>query len=762
MSKGYGEDVCDLDEIDTIPQFVRYTGGHEPSAIYPLRKWSDLMRHELIRILPYKIYFNRMFLIALTCFSLPAVWRNAAAQTSADHAGDKYLWLEDVSSDRAMAWVKAENERTSKVLESDRRFADLRAAALQVLESPDRLPRPDFHSSVVYNTWQDAAHVRGILRRTSLADYANPEPNWQTVIDYDALATKDHERWVSKGLNCLPPENQMCIVALSSGGEDAVTLREFDLQAGTFVKNGFLLPRSKQRITWVDKDTLLVARDWGAGTMTASGYPFVVKLWHRGQPLDDSKEVFRGVQTDMVADADSLVDGDGHRVTVVERQVNFFEQERSILTPAGPVKIGLPPKAYLNGLIKDQVIATLNEDWHPEGQSSMFVQGSIISISLPELKKDPRHPKAELVFAPTPVEFAQEVEITKNHLVLTTLEKVQGRAYICSLDAAGVWTRKRLDLPDNQTVSVVTTNQTGDEFFLSLQGFLTPESLLLGDAGAGAVRTVKTMRPQFDASGDVVEQFEALSKDGTKVPYFVVRPRNLRFDGNNPTLLTAYGGFQLSSTPRYDAATGKLWLERGGVFVLANIRGGGEFGPAWHEAGLKTNRQRIYDDFAAVGQDLVTRKITSPRRLGIEGGSNGGLLMGVEMTQHPDMWHAVVIDVPLLDMLRFEHIAAGASWTGEYGSVSNPEERAFLASISPYNQLKPDGKYPEPLIFTTTKDDRVGPVHARKFAAKMEEFGQPFFYEEIVEGGHGAGADLKQKAKTEAIEFTYLMRKLMN
>jgi prolyl oligopeptidase len=317
-------------------------------------------------------------------------------------------------------------------------------------------------------------------------------------------------------------------------------------------------------------------------------------------------------------------------------------------------------------------------------------------------------------------------------------------------------------VPDNQTVDIVTTNRSDDQFFLRLTGFLTPSSLLLGDAAAGSLKEAKTLPPQFDAANLIVEQLEATSKDGTKVPYFVVRRKDLKYDSKNPTLLEAYGGFQVSETPEYSGIIGKLWLERGGVYVLANIRGGGEFGPAWHEAGLKTHRQRIYDDFAAVGQDLVTRKITSPRKLGIVGGSNGGLLMGVEMTQHPDMWHAIVIQVPLLDMLRFEQIAAGASWVGEYGSVSVPDQRAFLASISPYNQLKPDVNYPEPLIFTTTKDDRVSPVHARKFAARMEEFHEPFFYDEIVEGGHAAGADLKEEARTWAEQYTYLTRKLMD
>jgi prolyl oligopeptidase len=710
-----------------------------------------------------KCLVRQGLLTAMTAIALIAT--NANAQPTAqppDDQPDKYQWLEDVSGDRSLAWVRAENERSAKVLESDPRFATLQAEALKILESPDRLPIPVFREGEIYNTWQDAEHVRGIVRRTSLSDYLSAQPHWQTVIDYDALAKQDNEKWVQKGLNCLYPGDGLCLVALSAGGEDAVTMREFDLKTSKFIDGGFVLPKSKQSVSWVDKDTLLVARDWGAGTMTKSGYPFVVKLWKRGQPLDQAKEVFRGTETDVLAGAATLHDDDGHQVTLAYRGVNFFEREVSLLESDGAKRISLPGKSSPSALFKNQLIVTLDEDWTPTGSSTKIAQGSVISLDLDALRKDPVHLKPAIVFAPTATEFAQAVDTTRNHLLVSTLENVQGRAYIYSLGAKGEWTRKKLDVPENQTLDLVTGNSSDDRFFVSLTGYLTPSSLLLGDASGTALKPAKALPPQFDASRDVVEQFQAVSKDGTKVPYFIVHRKDIQYDGSNPTLLYAYGGFQVSLTPNYSATIGKLWLERGGIWVVANIRGGGEFGPAWHEAGLKTNRQRIYDDFAAVGQDLVTRKITSPRRLGIWGGSNGGLLMGVEMTQHPEMWNAVVIDVPLLDMLRFEQIAAGASWVGEYGTVSIPEQRAFLASISPYNQLKPDVTYPEPLIFTTTKDDRVGPVHARKFAAKMEEYKKPFYYAEIIEGGHAAGADLKEQAKTAATRFTYLSRKLMD
>jgi prolyl oligopeptidase len=678
------------------------------------------------------------------------IWMSASGQDV-----DKYQWLEDVSGDRAMAWVKAENARSAKVVESDPRFAGLEAAALKVLESKDRLAMPFQQGNEIYNTWQDAEHVRGILRRTTLTDYLTENPHWQTILDYDELGKHDKQSWVAKGLICLYPGDDLCLVRLSAGGEDAETLREFSLKTGKFIEGGFVLPKSKQRVSWMDKNTLLVARDWGAGTMTKSGYAFVVKQWRRGEPLDQAKEIYRGTENDVNAGAYTLHDSSGHHAVIFVRGVDFFRTEVSLLTPGGPRKLSLPGKTEIGGLLDGQFVVTLNENW------GAFTQGSVVSMDLAAITKDPEHLKPTVLFAPTPIEFVQDISTTKDFLVLRTLENVKGRAYTYRF-SKGEWTKKKLDLPDNRAVDIASTSDTNNQFFLSLDGFLNPSSLWLGDAGAGTVKEAKTRPAQFDASQDMVEQLEAVSKDGTKVPYFVVRRKNLKYNGSNPTLLTAYGGFQLSRTPTYSATTGKLWLERGGVYVLANIRGGGEFGPAWHDAGLKTHRQRIYDDFTAVAQDLVKRKITSARRLGIAGGSNGGLLMGVEMTQHPEMWRAIVIQVPLLDMLRFEHIAAGASWVGEYGSVSVPEERAFLASISPYHQLKADVNYPEPLIFTTTKDDRVGPVHARKFAAKMEEFKKPFFYQEITEGGHGAGADLKQTANTLATEFTYLTRKLMD
>lgn len=701
-----------------------------------------------------------LIIIAVAVIGMVAI--RASAQQSSLEQPDKYTWLEDINGERQLAWVKSENARTAAVLEKDSNFALLQAEALKVLESPDRLADPELRNGAVYNTWRDADHARGILRRTTLKDYLTAEPKWETLLDYDALSKIDKQSWVGKGLTCLQPENELCLVALSAGGEDAVSLREINLKTSKFVEGGFALPRGKGGVAWVDKDTLLIARDWGPGTMSGAGYPITVRQWKRGQPSESAEEVFRGDTRDVGVGPVALTDGQGHHAAIVARRLSFFAVENYLLLPGGAKKLPLPPKARVGGMLDGQLLVTLDEDWVLDGQTNKIVQGSVVALDLATVQRDPGRLKPTVVFAPTAQEFEQGFAPTRNYMILATLEHVEQRAYVYNRASSGNWMRKRLPMPENVTINSVTTSRMDDRFFLALEGFLTPPALWLGDAGEGSFALAKSQKPQFEASGEVVEQLEATSKDGTRVPYFVVHRKDMRHDGSNATLLEAYGGFQVASTPSYSPVNGKLWLERGGVYVLANIRGGGEFGPAWHEAGLKTHRQRIYDDFYAVAQDLVKRNITSSRRLGILGGSNGGLLMGVEFTQHPEMWNAVVIQVPLLDMLGYEHLSAGASWVGEYGSVSVPEERAFLASISPYNQLKPDVHYPEPLIFTTTKDDRVGPVHARKFAARMEEFHDPFFYDEITEGGHGEGADKKQEARTDAEYFTYLMRKLMD
>ena len=684
----------------------------------------------------------------------------APALAQVDPGRDPNLYLEDVNGARALDWVKAQNARSLKLLESDPRYAGLHDQALALAEAKDRIPTPQFLGGQVYNFWQDAGNVRGLWRATGVGDYAQPQPQWRTVLDLDQLSKAEGANWVWKGADCERPHERLCMVELSDGGEDAVTAREFDLATSRFVDGGFRLPHSKQNLDWIDSNTLLVARDWGAGTMTASGYPFVVKVLHRGQGLRQAQTVFQGRATDQEGVTPRvLVDGQGRRAIVLTRNVTFFETEQYLLTDQGVRRLALPAKVDIDDLVAGRLVVTLREDWSANGTA--FKAGSVVALDLAAAQADPDRLSATLVWAPGPREAVSEVAATRNRLVVTGLDNVRGRAWVFTPTDAG-WTQARLDLPDNAAISLVSTSSADDQAFLGVTSFLSPTTLWLADGWSGRLDQVKALPPKFDAANLVTEQFEATSKDGTRVPYFLVHRKDLRYDGANPTLLYGYGGFEISMTPNYSPGLGKLWLERGGTYALANIRGGGEFGPAWHEAALTVHRQRAYDDFAAVGEDLIARKITSPRRLGIRGGSNGGLLMGVEFEQHPELWNATIIDVPLLDMLRFEQIAAGASWVGEYGSVSDPEQRAFLASISPYANLRAGVKYPEPFIFTTTKDDRVGPVHARKFAARMEALGLPFLYYENTEGGHAAGANLRETAREQALEMTYLTEKLMD
>jgi prolyl oligopeptidase len=676
---------------------------------------------------------------------------------------DPYTWLEDVSSPRAMAWVEAHNAAATKALEADPRYATLYQDALAIAGAKDRIPQPSFLRGEIYNFWQDPEHLRGIWRKTTLADYRTADPHWTTVLDIDALGKAEGKSWVMKGVECLRPQERLCLVSLSDGGEDAVEVREFDLDTAAFVPGGFHLPRGKHRVAWEDADHLLVASEWTAGDMTASGYPYIVKRLARGAPLSAAVEVYRGSKDDGgygVSPA-VLIDGQDRTLAIVQRPLDTFHSETFVIGPQGAKRLAIPEKAQVAELVDGRVIVSLDEAWTAGGRT--FAPGSIAAVDLAAVKADPGDLHPTLVWARGPREAAGDIASTRDTLLLSRLDNVRGRAFVYRPAEGGGWTDMRLDLPDNLSVDLGSADPRSDLAFINTSGFVDPSTLWLADTASGHVEKVKSLPAKFDASQDVVEQFEATSTDGTKIPYFVVHRRDVPLDGSTPTLMTAYGGFQVSMTPYYSGVTGKLWLEKGGALVLANIRGGGEFGPAWHEAGLGVKRQAIYDDFASVAKDLFARKLTSPRRLGIEGGSNGGLLMGVEFTQHPELWHAVVIQVPLLDMIRISKIAAGASWEGEYGDVNtDPAVMAFWLKTSPYQNLKAGVAYPEPFIFTTTKDDRVGPQHARKFAARMEEMGLPFYYYENTEGGHGAGADLKQAAHTTALTFTYLERKLMD
>ena len=713
---------------------------------------------------------RRLFLALLASSSLmtttaeaadPAPPANTEARTPLAELGkdDPYRWMEEIEGERPLAWAKAQNTRSLAVLQGDGRYAGLEAQALAILNAKDRVPGVSFAGDgSLRNFWQDADHVRGLWRRTTLDSYRTAEPQWETILDIDALSKAENANWVFKGANCLPPDETRCLLTLSDGGKDAVTIREFDTTTRTFVEGGFVLPEGKQNVGWLDKDTLLVAREWEPGQVTKSSYPYVVKAWKRGAPLASAKELFRGTPDDVSASAYTLTDADGKVVAVLaNRAVSFFESESYLLTDAGPVKLPLPLKHSIQAYVAGQMVMSLEQDWPERG----FRTGDLISFDLDAFKADPAKAAATLVLRPTARQSVEGVTTTRNKLVVGLLDNVTGAALVYSRGPTG-WTSQKLALPANSTIGLGSTSQKDDRLFVSVTGYLTPSTYWLADAASLKLQQVKASPARFDASTHVVEQFEATSRDGVKIPYFVVRPNGVKYDGSAPTLLYAYGGFQVSMTPAYSGVMGKLWLERGGTYVVANIRGGGEFGPAWHDAALKANRQKAYDDFFAVSQDLIDRKITSPRRLGIMGGSNGGLLMGVALTQRPELYNAIVVQVPLFDMIRYSQIGAGASWVGEYGDPAIPSERAVIAEYDPYSNLKAGRKYPEVFIETSTKDDRVHPAHARKAAARLEELGYPVLYYENIDGGHAASANLAETARRQALEYVYLSKKLMD
>ena len=550
-------------------------------------------------------------LLVFTLLAAASGMSAARAQTVSD---DPYLWLEDVSSPKAMAWVNAHNARSTAVLEADSRYQQYYNEALEIAQAKDRIPYGSFIGGQIYNFWQDADHVRGIWRRTSIESYASGNPHWETVLDLDALAGSEKANWVWKGAQCARPAERRCLINLSDGGEDAVTIREFDLPTKKFVKNGFALPKGKQDATWLDENSLLVSREWKPGELTESGYAYVVKRLKRGQPLSAAVELFRGTKKDVSAGAGVLRDAENRTLPVIVEGTDFWHSKNFLIGAKGNRRIGIPEKAQLVDMIGGRVIIQTQESWSAGGKD--FPAGSLLSVDLAQLRANPAHLKPMLIYAPGPREALEGASAAKGALLVSILDNVRGRTLVFKPEANGTWTRSALELPDNSTIAIADTSHTNNEAFLAVTNFLTPPSLWLADAGTGDVKEIMRQPAKFDASGLVSEQREAISTDGTKIPYFLVHRSDIKLDGNNPTLLYAYGGFEASQTPTYGAITGKLWLEKGGVYALANIRGGGEFGPAWHEAGLGTKRQIIYDDFAAVAKDMIAKKITSPRRLG--------------------------------------------------------------------------------------------------------------------------------------------------
>jgi prolyl oligopeptidase len=669
---------------------------------------------------------------------------------------DPWLWLEDIDSDRALGWVAERNAETERELTALPGYAALRARLKTILDSRDRIPYVGHHDGRFYNFWRDADHERGVWRRTTLEEYRKPAPAWETVLDLDALARAENENWVWAGVTFQEPHGTRCLVSLSRGGGDAHVVREFDVATLAFVGDGFTLPEAKTSAGWIDADTLFVATDFGPDSMTTSGYPRIVKAWRRGTPLDEATLVYEAREDDLSVSAwqDPTP---GYARQFVLRQIDFYGSELFLRDPAGgrltPIAKPLDANAFA---LRDQLIVELRSDWTVEGRT--WPQGALLAIGFDRFLEGGRD--FDVLFEPTPTTSLDGIAATRAALFLTILDNVKNRI-IEWQRVDGRWQRRAVDAPGMGALHVSAVDEyDSDLAFLTVTDFLTPSSLYLMEAGRDGREPLKSMPAFFDAAPYAVSQFTAQSPDGTHVPYFVVMRKDAPLDGSHPTLLYGYGGFEVSLTPFYSGTTGEAWLAQGGVYVLANIRGGGEFGPRWHQAALKENRQKAFDDFLAVAGDVIRRGITSPPHLGIMGGSNGGLLVGAALTQRPDLFGAVACQVPLLDMRRYHELLAGASWIGEYGDPDDPAEWEYIARYSPYQNVAPDRRYPRVLFTTSTRDDRVHPGHARKMAARMRDQGHDVLYWENTEGGHAGAANNEQTATMWALTYIFLLIQL--
>jgi prolyl oligopeptidase len=685
---------------------------------------------------------------------------SAPPASAASTNDDPYLWLEDVQGERALNWVRERNAASQKELTARPEYAPIRAQILEVLNSKDRIPYVGRRGNWLYNLWQDDAHKRGLWRRTTLADYRKPEPLWETVIDLDALGKAENENWVWGGANCFGPEYRRCMVSLSRGGADAKVVREFDVVAKAFVKDGFVLPEAKSSVDWIDENTVYVSTDFGPGSMTDSGYPRIVKRWKRGTPLSEAVTVFEGQKQDVAAGV-SVDRSPGWERTLFVRSVDFYNSENFLLQGDKLVKLDIPSDASAS-FMRDSMLLSLRSDF-TVGEHT-FPAGSLLVTDAAAYLKGER--KLRPLFTPTKTRSLAGYTTTRDHVIVDVLDNVASKLEQWHKRGSEfVFSAIKAPFPGTLGVNslhdeLIKDDPLANNYLVTYTDFLTPDSLFLASAGSDSRDLLKSRKPLFDARGMRVEQRFATSKDGTKVPYFIVWPQGTKADGENPTLLYGYGGFEVSLNPWYSGGVGRAWYQRGGVYVVANIRGGGEFGPMWHQSAVKEHKQRSYDDFIAVAEDLIAQKVTSPKHLGIQGGSNGGLLVGAVFTQRPDLFGAVVCQVPLLDMHRFSHLLAGASWMAEYGNPDVPAEWSYISTYSPYQNVQADRKYPRVLFTTSTRDDRVHPGHARKMVAKMLAQGHDPLYYENIEGGHGGAADNEQRAHLQALEFSYLWEQL--
>ena len=685
---------------------------------------------------------------------LPLAFMLITGSVSAQDNADPYIWLESIDGQRALDWVHAHNDSTLAELKQNPMFGRIYEKNLEVYNSPQRLPYPEVHGRYLYNFWKDESHERGIWRRTTIAEYRKADPVWEVVLDLDSLSKSEGENWVFAGADFLYPEYTRCMLSLSRGGSDASVIREFDLRTKQFVKDGFTLPESKGGTSWKDENTLIVSTCVGQDATTRSGYPRVTRIWTRGTSLESASSLFTGDTTNLGIWG-SVINTPGRQYILVAQALSMLKTNVFALEKGKLIGLDIPADANLVTILHNQVILQLKTDWKTGG--AMYVQGSLVGVDYTELIQGRK--QIRVIWLPDGKSSMNAVSTTRHAVIVSTLNNVCGELVEC-MSQGGKWSARKVAAPGFGSIEIVTADQDADQYFFSYTNFLTPQSLYWADPLLKEVQKVKSQPEFFDAGKYAVQQFETPSKDGTMIPYFLVARKDLALNGGTPTILKGYGGFEIPYVPEYVPADGYAWLDNGGAIAVANIRGGGEFGPQWHLGAIKENRQKVYDDFYAVAGDLIRRKITSPEHLGILGGSNGGLLVGVAFTQRPDLFRAVACLKPLLDMKRYGKLLAGASWMDEYGDPDRPEDWAYIQKYSPYQNLAAGRKYPRVLFVTSTRDDRVHPAHARKMAAKMEGMGYPVYFYENTEGGHAVTSTNKERAFIDAITYTYFLNML--
>jgi prolyl oligopeptidase len=680
---------------------------------------------------------------------------------AAPPTADPYLWLEDVTGDAALEWVHKQDDTTRAELEALPEFKSINQRLRDIYDSQARIPYPTVRGGYYYNFWQDDQHVRGLWRRTTASEYRKSEPKWDVLIDLDALGAAEHESWVWQSSECLFPEFKRCLVVLSRAGGDSHVVREFDLEKRRFVEDGFVLPEAKSDVGWIDLNTIYVGTDFGPGTLTDSGYPRLVKRWKRGTPLVQAVTVFEGRSSDVAVGFARVRTRVGATVVwhdLLTRQITFFTSEQYLLQGGKQVRLAVPDDADVS-LFSDQILVRLRSDWQARPDGPALPQGALLAAGLDAFLAGSRDFTA--LYTPGTRKSLAEQIVLKDELIIHELDEMKNYAYrwVCN---QGKWSSSPLAIAAvGETGMAALDADASNQYLVAYSSPLQAHRLSLAGAGLAAPEALKSDPEFFDARAMNVEYFNARSRDGTSIPYFVVTPAGFKADGSAATLLYGYGGFEIPMLPPgYSAGVGASWLSHGGVFVLAGLRGGGEFGPAWHSAAMREKKQNSYDDMVAIAEDLIVRGITSPAHLGIEGGSNGGLMVGAVMLQRPDLFKAVVCQAPLLDMRRYTVLLAGASWMGEYGDPELAADWAFISKYSPYQNVRPQVKYPRVLFETSTRDDRVHPGHARKMAALMEAMGSDVLFYENTEGGHAGSADNVQRAYIDALAYSFLLKEL--